>query len=455
MNGPWAVFEGDHPCTDGYVKAIIDGPGSGEPGTVWLDPNENSWSVSTCLVNQETQDLEHIGYFRFLPENPVDENDFGPARPIGYPGQSRYPRGAGIFFPAWDNGTVEILFVIQWWDEQGEDWDLLIERHLYTPDEFANEDWNFPTQQTPAQFVRFNTEENEMAPDIAYDPETGDVYIVYTKEIDPDTSKVYLRWGYRQYAGNAIQWTHEQEAQDDTHNGTHPRIDIGRVTIFPFNYENIVAVAYINNEDENNFRVHINYWPTSNHSGPFDQFDCQVLDPDHADYPAGFPVVDIGPPGTDIAALVFMQEVEDQGPTKPESTYIDTRSFQFIHLGDIYNQNTAIAYPSVAVHDTNGNPFESSVSLLVKDFTSSNNPWHPHAHIVTNNSHVYTQDTITRIDDELEIHGYWSLGYALDNDFGINTSLVVYESSYWLVWSSTFGVDVPETVHGSYGFLGT
>ncbi len=444
---PWMLFGGVHPCMETDVAAILVCSNAGNAGTVWVDGSGVRWSVATSVLDQEAAPPTYIGYYRFLPQWPDSEADFGPGRACGWPGQCRYLKVSACYMELY--GYVEVITACQWRPTEEDDWDILVERRKFDPDDFAAGSPADPMQ--PPSYWLFSEEMDQQWPDLAHDPESGDVYLVYShEEVEGNEYRLYYRKGNREYCGE-VTWGQKVSCQktegEDEHNGFFPRVDIGRVTVPGYTGLQLIGIAYTGQQG-NICNVWINYWPIPGGPPPDMPHNHKIEDRNWADHNAGFATIDIGPPNTDFAAIAFIQ-AHSPNWQQAHVTFADSISYSFTYIEQDMCPYQYAAYPSVAIHQ--GAPYSASVSFHAWDGVVQHH-WHPAARqvVVRPGGNVQLGDpTIISYD----VHGYWNRAIAWDYDFGVNTSLVVYDdNSYWMVWSSLIDTPGPEYVHGAFGY---
>jgi hypothetical protein len=144
---------------------------------------------------------------------------------------------------------------------------------------------------------------DEYNPDIAYDFDNGDIYLVYTNvENNPNHQVLKYRYLQRNQAFPAI--NNENYAQDDItgHNAFDPCIDIGKITVNNnplFQDQQTVAIAYTSQFHDpgggrhKGFHVNVSYWPVD-YSRVDHDFVAPMMN-------RNFPFVDAGLPSLDIA----------------------------------------------------------------------------------------------------------------------------------------------------------
>jgi hypothetical protein len=382
-----------------------------------------------------------------------------------------FPRVAACYFydPVhpndYDYTFVEVSLVYQWLNQATGLTDIVIQRLFYDPADFSQGNiQNIQPFHSNSQW--FESDKRCIHPDVAYDPTTGNIFIVFTQYDDPWHAYVYHRVGMRKYPFPWIDpwyiWI-AQRVLNDEHNGFNARIDIGRVAVVsPYTVQNwIVGIAYTGSSDIDGFHVRINYWPAALY-GAHPENDTPIFDPaPEYGHSAGVPSIDIGPPGTNFAAIVYNQ-AKSESWNNVTVTYMDNRG-GLARFTPIENpEDEWSAFPSVAIHNhISGNDFLASVSYLYKG-PGTQDRWNPRARWVETATDPGTGVAInTTLGNPMvineNVHGEWDSGSLFDHYWGMNTALVVYDNvltqNYWMLWSSALaGQSDPQQVHGTYGY---
>jgi len=452
---PRLIFGAPGTCTDADVATVVNGPGTANPGTAWADGNGNRWSVATGLRRTEAG---YLITWRFLPD---EQGAFQTSTYTGGPlGETRLVKVDACYFPEdpYSPSTpfVEASIIFQH-REENEDWDIFVWRLLYNPEDFEDERPGYAVWTDRYQFPDFNGQLEDVHPDIAYDPETGDLIGVWThlENSTPSTpARLYWRRGHRQADLGWVNWGAQWRAQNPICNGWTPRIDIGWVYGVP-GFENqtvrMVGIAYtgqFTRERPTGFNTRVNYWPVSWQDANRWTYDIDL--PYLADG-AGAPSIDIGPPGNPYAAIAFVQLLSPGG-NEPLVVLADTLSYSFTEFDDedYYDYS---AHPSVAMHSFGDDEETSlSVSYLGRE-DDPEDEWGVYGRRVDVEDSTVTLSAPMLVDDD--VYGYWDFGSLWDHHYGVNTSLVIYYpyNEYWMLWSSIVGTQVtPAQIHGTFGY---
>jgi len=383
--------------------------------------------------------------------------------------EARLPKVAACYIDS-DSEFVEFEFTYQYFDPRpnqyiDNDWEVAVARCR-----FANPSSNFDSispdwfNDPEVEYIE-DHEFADIQPDIVYDPTTGDIYVVLVVYIAPGTTNLRVIEAARDSEDLDVDWGTADPAQSPIpeHNSFHPRIDVGQVNYGDYqNNDWLVGIAYTGWDYTRGWHIRLNYWKTTETTpDDFTKNDVGWDDPMFALFPAGVPSIDIGPPGSDHAAIVWMQAKSDDW-ANATVMYADTKhsylpAGQQIGYGRMHPDSTwgstCSAFPSVAVHEYD-DTYESSISFLITtDYVTGK--WTPTAaHVLTyNNLAVVTFSnnlTLLGVDDA---EGKWDSGTTVEHYFGMTTALTVYENNYWMVWSGFDSSDAggPTSVWGAYG----
>jgi hypothetical protein len=464
------IFAGDvdNPSVDADNAEVTKGPGSGAVGEPWVDNQGNNWGVATAI--REDALGRHVVVFRKLGVSSLEVGFTGqtvytvPFPYIPPPNQvreARLPKVAACYFPDGDPPFVEFAFTYQYLDTSGEndDWECVIARCRFDNPgngfDALTPYW-FPLDLLP------DADAWNVQPDIAYDATTGDLYVVCAVYVGPGTSNLYVIKCTRSQNFLTISHGDAVIAQYLGHNSFHPRIDIGQVKFYPYlGNQWLVGVAYTGWSEDMGWHVRLSYWATYENNYAAHDFGWE--DPTFRKFPAGLPCIDIGPPGSDHAAMAWMQAKSDDWANSTV-IYADTKptgednkhqlSYGVLHPDSTWGSPCS-AFPSVAVHKHSGDIYRSSISLLIStDYVAGK--WVPTAVA----AHTYPANdsvgfgTPVPIPGVAEADGKWDSGTTVEHYFGMTTALTVYQNSYWMVWSGFDPADAggPTSVWGAFGF---
>ncbi len=252
-------------ASHGVDSGIIGEYPRGDPARITF--NGGFTTEVTAFVSLERRDAD-----RFIPVYRLITNDgqdalTTDARDVPDVLQQCYnfPKCAAIrYTDANDRDVVELTVCYMWRGSAGADWDVGVTRIRWhsaqhaslsfedlqgDPDDVLDEIWNADG---------FAPGWDEVFPDIAYDYEREDMYIVYSDYAHgPDPySDVHLM--YRHFSRITQSWCdeywcqwHEEPYNEQNggtvhaHNAWHPRIDVGLMdTLFPSQDTMAVGIAY-------------------------------------------------------------------------------------------------------------------------------------------------------------------------------------------------------------------
>ena len=283
------------------------------------------------------------------------------------------------------------------------------------------------------------TETDERLPDIAYDPYTGDLYLVWTVLGDPSVVN------YRRYDRESETWSDAYPVHAADHHGWTPRIDVGLMDNLPAwpneTGVNTVAVAYSafgEGEHVDGWHPCVVYWRTSDPDAAKGDNLLSAWNnvPQFNGLDSGIPVVDIGPNSNaqHYGALVFVQEMgEDINDQMRYGVYeIDSIQHGYLRI-DTPPPPPALdsILPSIAVHyDSLGSPHEASLSYFAGYDASTWVPWTCRVNLdlpVNDPLKVYNSTQISFIT-----LGDWTPYQYLQINPGLSSSIVVREDhGYW------------------------
>ena len=266
-------------------------------------------------------------------------------------------------------------------------WDIEVKVLHWTKSDFLNfsaptDVWRHPSD--------LDEDYDQVYPDIAFNFDKGDFYLVFTSERLQDYSEYAYKLRYRHYVrGTGNSWamgTGESEAYacDPTHgqNCWAPRIDIGWTYALSGggSLRNFIAIAYTMKwyildpgppvVRRELYTVADNYWQAGS-TGDQEGNDSYFYNPGYSDNNAGLPEIDIAP-NTNYShswCLTFTQEVPDPSYWRYE-TYI-TSSLDSGILHPVQRSSETDhqdIMPSIVFHygatQANDNWKEASVSML-------------------------------------------------------------------------------------------
>ena len=471
------------------LGAIVAGPGTawyGIPVTVGV---QTDVAVSINRMNSGIPPLFKPMYRWLATGGPSSNPQYIPLREnpnLNAYADYRFPKCAAAVFDCYSdpyNQFVEVAVCYQITGIEGSmnEWDVgltIMRWHL--------EESSFPTGPPDVRFdiVLPDTASglDELHPDVAYEPYTGDVYVVYedVQSASPGTP-VYLK--YRRFdrnPDNHEQFTNynpptyptEVDAQPQTHNGYTPCIDIGWVD-YGQNAVEWVAIVYTSqylvdgNEDMMNGYVVCcsAFQPVD----PYTLSNFPLRNPAFYWNGAGLPSVDLSPRydgQPHFGACAFVQEDGQDGYGPIVNVYeIDTFDFDRFTLisRDISNlnpnQNIADGlYPSIMVHYDPYDEFRlASITYMAQQPETQTlrprvvrlslapegypNPWPPLAN-----------DFLDPDNLNLTISGNYNLSQIPFIEPGVSTAIALGTDIYWAAWCDRIEMeDPPLLVWGAYG----
>jgi hypothetical protein len=460
---PVAVFSGNYDYLDADAATIMNGFGTEVPDTVWEDDEGHNWAVATALEYDGSE--THILY-RFLGDDEYMGTMSAMFTIDDLPVKIRFPRVASSFFDV-STDFVEVAIAYQYWDLGGNDWDIGVVRIGFDPAVFDVDHPEYIEPEWTAAPEGVDTVFSEIHPDLAYTPETGDLWLVYSKNVDEGIWHIYVLPGMRDDQDKTVvEWNsnYEQIAQNtsglEAHNGFHPRIDIGFIKLPGYSppAQWMLVIAYTGGHQpgeavHSRWHVRVNYWPVFDLiATPFTN-NWYVRDWEFGDYPGGVPMIDVGPKGSDFGALVWTQAKTDDWSNCTLS-YVDSRGGRHHQTPDSEWGSMCTAFPSVAVHQwESGTDYYASVSFL-RSQNYVNEYWNPRAVLLTTDTTELWPDKTSAANSltvSSTIHGTWDPGGIVEHYLGLSTALTVMDDKFWVIWSGYDEGAGPDTVYGSFG----
>jgi hypothetical protein len=462
---------------DADISEILVGPDpeytAGDPGELWLDSQERSWSVAVALEETGTNfDTDRKISFRFLGPN-IMSHAF---RIEEIEGNIRLARVAACYFEGEDPDNeddtfVEVTIAYQMWNVNVQEWEIHVYRMGINPDLFTNLNWTsgiFNWEGVDEVFL-YNTPGStgygQMMPDVAYDPNNGNLYVVMTRYETDTLPRIWMRsarrWHLLPFQHRHVQWLDTLQCQfglnenNLPNHGFHPRIDIGLVTLFPFPESSPppawhLAIVYTG--DSNQFVPFFSFWPVGPCPGygNFDEIKIELWD----GIQAGFmPVIDIGLPDTDHCAIAWTQ-------TRSESWNDVTVGYLDSHYGNFFVEEASglvsSAFPSVSVRGQYDDVFETSLFFLESDNPNSLD-WAPSYRHQETWWEGWELNWDLGIESNLNLTflGDYDSGSQFSNWYGMSSSITSVNNNCWVIWSSHQELNDDwqhlTTVYGAYG----
>ncbi|HEX9744885.1 MAG TPA: hypothetical protein VGB30_05610 [bacterium] len=306
-------------------------------------------------------------------------------------------------------------------------------------------------------------------PDIAYDPDTADIYLVWTRQMDylGDPEQYMVHWmKFDRNDPNSDMDGHwvitddpandpQPLAQRNTHNGWTPRVDVGTthgVTAPQISQGRNVVLAYTTQyaNGHNGFHPAVIGWPVTNEVESITSYELQLLDPTYGLESSGLPIVDISPetnPGNGYIAVTFMQDqvIGVQGNEYHITLWNSINPEEYNYFGLLGES----IYPTVAIHSESAQQTDNVVSLsyFSRDIFHALVPIAQQFNITT---HEVGQLTLITGG----ANGVWVLEEILAFQWGMNCSISVLDDQrYWLAWSDTAGhTGYPRECWATIGF---
>lgn len=384
------------------------------------------------------------------------------------------------------------------------DWDIgitLLRWHIDDfPDDEEPERYDFLIPDTG-----FLSQYPDTSPDVAYDFETGDLYIVYSKAETPlgiEHSYIRYVWGERDDSppywfksdiifestwGDAGHWPRMVQTDFD-HNGHTPSVEIGLLDFFvhvegpqPDHYwvedKRWICIAYTSQFDGFHAGYHViaGGWNLE-FAGWQDRVFLDLRCPELENLNAGLPCIAVTPVASarNFAAVVLSQVAGSDG-YGPILRVFEVDLFGIGTLVDIDSwfevpspdNHADCLFPAIALHKTltSEGPFSTSITYMAQEpemnllhpamismeieltIDDYNEPYLEVDRTVIGNAEVLSNVTIT---------GNYNISQIPFIDPGVSTSLVAtLDGEYWAAWSERIEMEPPpEVVEGTYGWIG-
>ncbi len=470
------------PFYDADISAIIQGPGNAfiDQDVVW-EWDGHTFSVAVALEEIPQSNERTISY-RFLGDCQLDAITSVILQVPNVQGEINFARVAACFFvdlnfpEETDHTFVEVVIVYQ--IEVNNDRDIEMIRMGFDPDDFVLDGNTIPVTEpvwTSDPYEIFDgVGADQIMPDVAYDPRSdlvdisgGNIYIVFTRYVDPFNAKIF---GVELPRANPdgdpplnVQGTlfleplFEQPVpfQIQTYhlNGFHPRMDIGFLS-FPDEEIGLsewkAGIAYTGDDERYHPRVIM--------------FQLPPNDPELADNGIGFgpfvhnaggmPTIDIGPFGTNYAAVAWSQSRSESWNDVTVALWDTMLNFYMLHPNSGVMSS---ASPSVSIHNRQpaSDIYQTSVAFLSSPNCNSQS-WQARAMLLEYDSDLdlFTPHLPTNLTP-INFFGEFDSGSQYTNWYGLSSSITAYDNMFWALWSS---IDQPAgqtaltQVHGVYGF---
>jgi len=469
-----AIFTGTWtaPIIDGDIATILNGPGAGNEGIPWTKGLTSHYSVVVGLerkLNQECQILLRVvegdgdvaqATFPVLLDNPLEQGEV-----------RRLPKVSALYIdPPSATPYIEVAVVYQFWADD-DTWDIGIRQMIFNPATFPADG---SLSSTSDLDMPDDDGDPSIQPDIAYDPYTGDIYVVTIKEIVYGDTNVYFIHGVRTGYTNTVTMgdaVFAQDTEDESINAFNPRVACGEVGFLNYDEDWMVAFGYSAYNNEYGWHTRLNFWSVydiENTANFSTNNDTGWDDPVYGDYAAGFPTIDIGPPGSNHAALVWIQSKSWEW-SNSTVMYADTHggdiSYTALHdepddVGDPSWGFECSALPSVAVlkHESEDDYIAGISYLYSADYASG--IWAPaYCQIITayggSGIEIGADNKVT-FPFSIKWNGKWDSGATSEHNYGVGTALTVWGDDYWMIWSAWKADPQSETggptsIYGAWG----
>jgi len=457
------------PCNDVDLSVIqVSGPDA-YPGLDFGDQiqldTSFGYSYFTGIVTLEEQGANFIPKLGWLLED--DTN--GPC--ITYDDQGGF---TGYQFPKLDtcylfdinndeNSVIEAAICYSVLDLEHGDVDIGITTFRWLkPD--------FPDGQYDEYHLVFHESEldpplpelNDLHPDIAYDNENGDIYIVWTR-IDPNDvnqPKLYYRWFNRDTGS----WTTFREGwkYGYPHKQWFPRIDVGRCGIT--GTSNLVGVVYTSKGlySDDYYTTALAWWHTADVEGHL-RYQMPLHVPvsilPHSDIlNSGLPQAEIAPNSDPLewGAVTFVQEVFDNpGNPDPEHKHnevwvVDNLSNTYTHVFNTIGEKRGIL-PSIAIHPYLS--FNHSASISYFEQVGADQ-YLPRACQYNPQNTPPDCNNFFNLGNDVIDGGGWQPFHLFYTNPGVSSDIAVLSAvtpDYWAAWCMTIDQGHPVPVMGNYG----
>ncbi len=460
------LFGDTYPAATSDIAEVLQGPGyvsEDDWGIPWVDdnPSGEKWAV---VVSRVIKDDVACIEFRFVGEAATSGHLSNVMEALDesedlIEGDIRFPRVAACFFEDGDDSFVEVTIVFQWREDEEECWSIRVVRYMFDPDDFDTSLSAMGRALIGDHIIDLDLMWGDMMPDVDYDPRgpKGDLWVCFTRwtNMFETTTNIYMVKGTRvQEVYYAVGWGNDGEAvafviaNDD--NGWLPRIAIGKCEIFELSEDWNMAIAYT-------IQKYVFYTAFAYCDVDWDgnQLQLYQFTMTHWVWPGsagGCPMIDIGPPGTNYAAAVWTQ-TRTEGLNDVTISYGDNRGGYAVLHTEPGEDKPGSCMGSIAIHNISGD-IESSISYIRNFNVEQNYDWQPYAILfeadVNGGEQSFTETERQISEDEIS---KWDVGSLQNHYYGMSTALIVYNYSYWMVWSAYTSGTTPDEVWGTYGYV--
>jgi len=310
----------------------------------------------------------------------------------------------------------------------------------------------------------------EIAPDIAYNCENGDIYMVFVNL----NSATIARVNYRKYRRGSNSFGSEYFSQTQDHNGWDPSVDVGLVSVIPPPAPplNCVAVTYTSQYQGGHMGYHVCAagWDTGQID--MDQYSISIMNPlpPYEFKDAGLSQVDIAPKANSLhfATCTYTQVTGDDwyGPITGVAVvnYFGYISGHLVlDISDappddpehpLYRADSL--YSSIAINNSTVSPIFASISCLGQEPESET--LHPvWAKVRLDPGHL-SVDSFDWVDTILPIvSGNYNISDIPYQNPGVASAIVLWGANqmYWAAWADRIEMEPPpQAIYGAYGWAG-
>jgi len=399
---------------------------TGDPATV----NGYEWVAAVSLEDEGASPPTRIPVYRWL-ENDTPSDGYGPAidpDALGVGSETyKLPKADACYFPADDIIELAVCYV---WVKSGANptQEIGVTVSLW-------EDANFP-EGDPDALSTWNWDISPtegFEPDIAYDTETGDLYVTYAKMVVAEHPR---RLYYRRYDHGNETWSAENClcSGGNPHDAYNPRIDVGIVTDIDENYSgdcNMVGIAYSGyhfDGDHTNDVCWV-YWETSESDGS-DKWES-ASDLGRSD--VCLPYIDISPDSNSEHYFAVVWQEYNSGDAHYEVYEVDN-----LHNTPVLikrpSENHEGVQPSIAVHydDVVDGDHEASICLMER---TGQLVYQPYVMLIVLNDGYYIGNSFFPLSPT--VSGSWSTAIVSLSWRGVATAIIDTSDNY--LWAGYAG----------------
>jgi len=309
---------------------------------------------------------------------------------------------------------------------------------------------------------------DELTPDIAYNHENGDMYLVYS-DVQGDQNHVYVM--YRRYDRVLNQISSQFLIQNTDgiygHNGHDPSIDVGLVNFMGGTY-NTVAVAYTSQfkdpDGPGPLTTHFGYHVCATAWFAFEDdhdrpttFD--LMHPILAYRDAGTPCIDISPNinQNHMAAIAYTQVIRSDGFGPVTRVFLVPFSQQVdppFQVDDTLQDTDDGLFPSISINHQTDADVWASVTYLAQRPQSGDILTPYAARVQLNDAFVEWNNYV---DINCTVNGNFNISDIPFQNPGVSSSIVTDNTGwYWAAWADRTEMEPPpDDIWASWGWTGT